>query len=526
MYTREKKHYPVYLGPMRQILPQICLFAPLIFVCCSPGELTNELAGYAATTTPCPSIESRPSSSIADQAAAAGITDSTKTYAYVLEEGEEAIFTRAWLSQNSQKTIDIQYFIFSLDNVGIIALDYLLRAADRGVKIRMLVDDIMLDVAESDVLALNAHPNLEIHIYNANPGKNGFQQALHAATDFKGFNQRMHNKTFIADGSVAITGGRNIADEYFDYDQEYNFRDRDVMLIGVGADSIQQSFDSFWEHPLAMTITGHDESDSQGNDELYRRIHAYACDTENFWPEIRALINGIPEAIPRLQAAGKLHAVEEFSFVSDVPGKNESPGFTGGGKSTDALLQLVQQAKESVMIQSPYLVLTEMGLDLFQAAVERGVDVTILTNSLSSTDNLEAFNGYQRIRSELLAAGVHVYEYRPDAAIRKRLITAEKQKELDYMPTFGLHAKSMVVDHRTTVIGTFNLDPRSANLNTECIAIMTSAAMALQVEALMVEELSPANAWQTTARFNPDSEATAWKRLKTWTRGMVPASIL
>ena len=180
-----------------------------------------------------------------------------------------------------------------------------------------------------------------------------------------------------------------------------------------------------------MTITGHDESDSQGNDELYRRIHAYACDTENFWPEIRALINGIPEAIPRLQAAGKLHAVEEFSFVSDVPGKNESPGFTGGGKSTDALLQLVQQAKESVMIQSPYLVLTEMGLDLFQAAVERGVDVTILTNSLSSTDNLEAFNGYQRIRSELLAAGVHVYEYRPDAAIRKRLITAEKQKEID-----------------------------------------------------------------------------------------------
>ena len=121
---------------------------------------------------------------------------------------------------------------------------------------------------------------------------------------------------------------------------------------------------------------------------------------------------------------------------------------------------------------------------------------------------------------------MHVYEYRPDAAIRKRLITAEKQKELDYMPTFGLHAKSMVVDHRTTVIGTFNLDPRSANLNTECIAIMTSAAMALQVEALMVEELSPANAWQTTARFNPDSEATAWKRLKTWTRGMVPASIL
>ena len=516
----------MYLGPMRQPFSLICFIAPLIFVCCSQAELSNELTAYAALENTCVTIEVPPSSSIEEQIIAAGINDSIETYAYVLEEGEEAIFTRAWLSQNSITTIDIQYFIFSLDNVGIIALDYLLRAADRGVKIRMLVDDIMLDVTETDVLALNAHPNFEIRIYNANPGKNRVQQAYNAATDFQGINQRMHNKTFVVDGHVAITGGRNIADEYFDYDQQYNFRDRDVMLIGVGADSIQQSFDSFWEHPLAMTIAEHDKSDSHGNDELYQRIHAYACDTENFWPEIRALIDGVPEAIPRLQAAGKLHALEKFTFVSDVPGKNESHGFTGGGRSTDALLQLVQQSQESVMIQSPYLVLTEMGLGLFQAATKRGVAVTILTNSLCSTDNLEAFNGYQRIRSALLAAGVQVYEYRPDAAIRKRLITAEKQKQIDYVPTFGLHAKSMVVDHQTTVIGTFNLDPRSANLNTECIAIMESEAMASQVEALMMEELLPENAWHTTAFSNPDFEAGIWKRFKTWTRRLVPAKIL
>ena len=169
-----------------------------------------------------------------------------------LEEGEEAIFTRAWLGQNSERSIDIQYFIFSMDNVGIIALDYLLRAADRGVKVRMLVDDIMLDVSEEDVLALSAHPNFEIRIYNPNPGKNGFQKVIHATRDFRGFNQRMHNKTFIVDGRVAITGGRNIADEYFDYDQEYNFRDRDVMLVGAAAATIQQSFESFWSHPLAV----------------------------------------------------------------------------------------------------------------------------------------------------------------------------------------------------------------------------------------------------------------------------------
>ena len=259
---------------------------------------------------------------------------------------------------------------------------------------------------------------------------------------------------------------------------------------------------------------------------LQTRIGAYACDPENFWPEIRALIDGIPEAIPHIVASGRLHRLEEYRFVSDMPGKNTTGGFSGGGASTDALLALVQDAEKSVLIQSPYLVLTELGLGLFRDVVERGVEVTILTNSLCSTDNLEAFNGYQRIRAELLHAGVQVYEYRPDAAIRKQLITAEKQQRAGYVPVFGLHAKSMVVDHHTVVIGTFNLDPRSANLNTECVAIMRSAPMAEQVEALMREELKAENAWHTTVDWDPDGEAGGWKRFQCWLRGVVPTSIL
>lgn len=461
---------------------------------------------------------------IPEQRTAAGLTDTTATWAYVLEEGEEAVFTRAWLSDHSVRSIDIQYFIFSMDNVGIIALDYLLRAADRGVQVRMLVDDIMLDVALEDVAALNAHPNIEIRIYNPTPGKHALQKVVNAARDFDGFNQRMHNKTFVVDGEVAITGGRNIADEYFDYDQTYNFRDRDVLLIGAGAEAIATSFEAFWSHPLAEAIP----SDDGGNQAsgLFGRIEAYSCDPENFWPEIRALIDGIPDAIPHILASGRLHKLEDYRFVSDAPGKNDSGGFSGGGASTDALLALVRDAKESVLIQSPYLVLTDLGLGLFRDAVERGVEVTILTNSLCSTDNLEAFNGYQRIRTGLLEAGVKVYEYRPDAAIRKRLVTAEKQKRAGYLPVFGLHAKSMVVDHHTVVIGTFNLDPRSANLNTECVAIMASAPMAAQVEALMREELAAENAWSTTLESNPDGEAAAWKRFQCWLRGVVPTSIL
>ena len=386
------------------------------------------------------------------------------------------------MTEHSARTVDIQYFIFSMDNVGLIALDYLIQAADRGVQIRMLVDDIMLDVALEDVALLNAHPNIAIRIYNPTEGKGPLHKLAHIAGDFKGFNQRMHNKAFVVDGRVAITGGRNVADEYFDYDQAYNFRDRDVLLVGAGVADVQATFDAFWEHPLAADIGAADVSaDAGAARALCGRIHAYACDPENFWPEIKALIDSVPDAIPRIIEAGQLHRLESMAFVSDAPGKNTDDGFHGGGVSTEVLTALVDSARTSLTIQSPYLILTEEGLALFANAVARGVEVRILTNSLCSTDNLEAFNGYQRIRADLLAAGVSVFEYRPDAAIRRQLITAEKQAQLDYLPVFGLHAKSMVVDHETVVIGTFNMDPRSANLNTECAAIMRAPAMAAQV---------------------------------------------
>lgn len=500
----------------------------LILVCvgCTEESLNDRLSSYAGPGSPCEApLVVDANSGIESQMLSAGIQDSTATWAYVLEEGEEAVFARAWLGQNATRSIDIQYFIFSMDNVGIIALDHILRAANRGVQVRMLVDDFMLDVSAEDVVALNAHPNISIRVYNPNEGKNTFQKVRQAVTDFQGFNQRMHNKTFVVDGQVAITGGRNMADEYFDYDQDYNFRDRDVLLLGQGAQDIQASFEAFWAHPLAVSFEG-GISPSEDPQRLYDQIHAYACDTANFWPEIRALIDGIPEAIPRLIEAGRLHRLEEVRFVSDRPGKNSTSGFSGGGASTDVLLKLVSEAQTSVTIQSPYLVLTELGLGLFADAVARGVEVKILTNSLCYTDNLEAFNGYQRIRETLVGSGVQVFEYRPDAEIRKALITAEKQKRAGYVPTFGLHAKSMVVDHREVVIGTFNLDPRSANLNTECVAIMLSPDMATQVEAIMFEELLSANAWPATLAGNPDHHAGWSKRFQTWLRGVVPASLL
>lgn len=455
----------------------------------------------------------------------------TKTGVYVLEDGAGAMVTRAWLTEYAEKSIDIQYFIFSTDNVGLIACDYLVRAADRGVKVRIIVDDIMVDAGIQDILTMDSHENISIKIYNpgVNLGKNLFEKTKKFTTDFRGANQRMHNKTFIVDNKVVITGGRNIADEYFDYDHAYNFRDRDVLLLGKLTQEVDSSFSKFWTSDLSIPVANlaDDISKNVTDPERFDRLHEYACNPENFWPQIRARIENLPIAFAKILNSGELVWSDQVVFVSDLPGKNDgTSGLAGGGASTDALIKLIQNAQKSLDIQSPYLITTDLSRDLFRDAVQRGVKVRILTNSLASTDNVEAFAGYQSDRKELLETGVEIYEFRPDAAERSKMMTGELQATLDHQPIFGLHAKSMVVDNEKVVIGTFNLDPRSANLNTECITIIHSQQVAKGVLEGMEIEFLPENSWQTTLDFNPDSEVNNYKRLKTWTRKILPKSIL
>ena len=451
-----------------------------------------------------------------------------KTGVYVLEEGSDAIASRANLSQNAQKTMDIQYFIFSEDNIGTISCDYMLRAACNGVKVRVIVDDLMVDTDYNYILALDQHENISIKIYNPNMniGRNMAYTLYKASTDFRGINQRMHHKTFIVDGQVAITGGRNIADEYFDFDHTYNFRDRDVLLVGGKATDIQHAFDEYWGSDLSVPVSELIEYSSKDYDPytVYNYIYDYSNDSLNFWPAIRS---HIPHSIHSLMASEDFHWIDSLQFVSDTPGKNnETTSLGGGGKTTSALIQLINEADKEIYIQSPYLIVSELGYFLFKTAVERGVEIHILTNSLASTDNLEAFSGYQRNRERLLAAGIHLYEYKPDAAIRKRLMSGDLQKKLDFIPIFGLHAKSMVVDDSISVVGTFNLDPRSANLNTECITILMSQDINTTMKQIMKEELQIQNAWHVTQDYNPDKEAGSWKRFKAWTKGIVPTSVL
>ncbi len=449
-----------------------------------------------------------------------------KTGVYVLEKGEEALIGRAWLAQHASESIDVQYFIWSTDNVGILAAEQLLSAAERGVKVRVLVDDLLIDAQDKTLLVLSAHPNVQIRIYNPNlsVGIGLWQRLKNVVTDFREINQRMHDKTAIFDGMAGITGGRNMADEYFDFNQEYNFRDRDVLLLGRSVAAMSENFKEFWSSDLAIPVEEilYEDAAKISSDDIRQRsqqLHAYADSPANFEPEIREAIDNAARYFPNLLQA---MSWEDVAFLSDVPGKNSGEsGLGGGGESTNRLIKAVKSAKKSILIQSPYLIMPEGGIELFGALVSSGVRVRISTNSLASTDNIQAFSGYQGQREDLLEAGVELFEFMDEPSIRKQLID-RYPRIADNDPVFALHAKSMVIDDKVVFVGTFNLDPRSANLNTEVGMLVESPELARQVTESIERDIAAGNSWQTTEDFNPDFVVSRGKRFRTWLNQLLP----
>ncbi len=445
----------------------------------------------------------------------------------LLERGASALIARAWLVQHAVTQIDAQYFIFAADTAGIVATDALLRAAERGVRVRLLVDDTLAHGDPKLLRALSLHPNAEVRIYNPviNVGVPFGQKIKNVFGEFKTVNQRMHNKLFIADQQVAITGGRNVGGEYFDLANHHNFRDRDVLMVNGEVDQAQRSFNSFWEHPLSRPIeTLLERPVRYSPDLIWEKLHQFSCNPENFLPMLRSRIAAVPESLRERIEDGQLHLTPRVHYISDEPHKNKSTTLTGGGTATDALIELVEGAEHSVVIQTPYLVTTELSQSLFRAAEDRGVRVQILTNSLASTDNLLAFSGYQRGQKQLLDAGVELYESKPKMNAQSALMNGPLEPR--YQSSMALHAKSMVVDGTVAVVGSFNLDPRSANLNTESVTVIHSEVVAQHLLERMKEEMTDGNAWQRTDSYNPDKHAPRLRRVRVALSSFVPLSVL
>lgn len=448
-----------------------------------------------------------------------------KTGIYILEKGEDALLARAWLADHAKHSIDVQYFIWSTDNIGTLAAASLLRAAKRGVKVRVIVDDLLVDASNEALYALASHPNVEIRIYNPNLniGTSIFGKIYNTTLKFRSINQRMHNKVYIVDDTVVITGGRNMADEYFDFDHKYNFRDRDALLIGDAVHSVSDSFNTYWNSQYISSIEtlidnpfkenleyesstwDHDEYTNQlftsrqiavhttkGIQEVYQYLNHYELSEDNFTPEIRQKVKQIDEHFDNIIA--QLHWVDAL-FISDMPGKNDRTiSLSGGGQITDTLGDVITSADHSITIQTPYLVMSDEALQLLEKAVKRGVKIKINTNSLSSTDNLPAYSGYASQRNRLLKSGFEIYEFKPDAKLRSDIIN-RFPKIKENPPVIAIHSKSLVVDNETGYIGSFNFDPRSENLNTETGIFFKDKALARLLETAIETDMLPENSW-------------------------------
>lgn len=450
---------------------------------------------------------------------------SNKTGVLVLEEGLQALLLRGWLAEQAQQSIDIQYFIFSADNVGMIAMANLLEAADRGVHIRLIVDDVLAHGDELLLRDMDVHPNIEVKVFNPNIniGKHWTEKSKNLVTQFDAINQRMHHKTFIVDGMVSVTGGRNVADEYYDLDSVYNFRDRDVALFGGVVSSISEGFAFFWEDPHSVPMDSLLAHPSIEIAEVsWNTLRTHSCSPSNFLPQFRTKITEMPEYLYTTQENGTLVWVDTVQYISDAPWKNEVEGFNGGSITTRELLSLLDSATERIWIQTPYLVLSDVGLGALQQARNKGIEVKILTNSLAATDNYPAFAGYKKIRGRLLDMGVEVFEIMPNApdvhALNKTGIPNKVNADV------GLHAKSMLIDHDVAVIGSFNMDPRSANLNTESIVVIRDKRVHEQMEFYFVREMHATNAWP--AHQNNEKHAGPKRRILTWLSQIVPEFLL
>lgn len=378
----------------------------------------------------------------------------------LLGSGLDAFVARAALARAAERSIDAQYYLLHDDLTGRLFIDELLKAADRGVRVRLLVDDMDLSGRDVGAAALDAHPNIEVRIFN--PFGRGVSRFSQFVTRFGSVTRRMHNKSFTADGQATILGGRNIGDEYFGANPSLDFGDLDVLGIGPVAREVSRSFDSYWNHQLAYPASSLVEhaADPERVDRLRAR-HDDFVDTQIDSEYQRALRSS---QLARQLKAGDLQLQwGRARVVADDPEKLLADRGEVQLHLSSSLSTYFQDLTREVIIFSPYFVPGRQGVEHLGALVKQGVRVRILTNSLASTDVSVVHAGYARYRRELLRAGVELYEM-------NRKLTPEQRtarKHFTGSSKASLHAKSFVLDRRRVFIGSLNLDPRSMIENTE-----------------------------------------------------------
>ena len=396
---------------------------------------------------------------------------------------------RAGTAAAAERSLDVQYYLWQADFTGKLLAAELLRAAERGVKVRVLIDD--LDArAKHDVFAIaDLHPNVEVRIFNPFYDRYGvIGQWSEFVLRGTRLNRRMHNKAWVADNRVAIIGGRNIGDEYFGASAQSNFSDTDVVLVGPVVEQVSREFDVYWNSPDAVPVSRF-EARKPKPEQLQQLSQAALQFSHEAGetPYIAALRDPAQRA-ELLRRAPPLVRVSNIRVLADDPGKigAEEAGLHPS-LVLDALMQVVGQASSEVLVVSPYFVPGKQGAANLIEAAQRGIRVAVLTNSLAATDIVAVHVGYARYRRELLRGGVELYEMKRRAGDA----AADDHISLTGSSRATLHTKAMIVDRRWAFVGSMNLDPRSANLNTEMGVLVDSEALAEQLREQFERNTSP-----------------------------------
>ncbi len=417
----------------------------------------------------------------------------SKSGAMLIKSGKVSFLHRIALVRMARHSIELQTYIYENDVTSRILMHEMKLAADRGVKVRILVDDNGLSSDTSDIMTLNYHPNIQVKVFNPYKYRSKILKYPQFLFNISRLNYRMHNKLFIVDSSAVIIGGRNIASNYFDDSSRLNFSDTDVLFIGKLAQDALASFNEYWTYHKSIPVDvfpNHNNPDELHilDKEITEKSIYYQQEQEILDKALELFIKSFNEKkFPVYWGSSKL--------IADSPAKAEGGNFTS--PIIDAVDGLLLEAKKSIYISSAYLVPGKKGTNDLINAEKRGVNINILTNSLSSTDAKVVYSGWDRYRDDLVANGINVYEFRNEGyKIYNRRNSGA-----------SLHSKTIVVDDKISWIGSFNLDVRSAIYNTEVIAAFFNEDFAKLLKEAMEKDMSEYISWHL---YTKDGK-TYWK---------------
>lgn len=462
---------------------------------------------------------------------------------HLMLRGQDAFLARLALADLAERSIDAQYYIWHGDQTGRLLLAALLRAADRGVRVRVLIDDVGSAANDMGLLLLDAHPNVEVRLFN--PVASRSARRLGLLFDFARTNRRMHNKSFTADNQFTIVGGRNIGDEYFEAQSEVDFGDLDCLTVGAAVPEVSRLFDRYWNSPAVYAIS--DLTTARPDSEAAAQARAKLEEYERNQRGMDYAQTLRESALAQQLRAGKVpFTAAQVRVLADDPAKVERPE---GDLSKNLRPQLMPEftgLRERLVLVSPYFIPGDEGVALLRGLRASGVRVRVLTNSLASTDEPAVYAGYAKYQRALLEAGIELYELSP-VAEREGAGARSRKRDEDNphggsRPRGALHAKVLVFDCRSFFVGSMNLDPRSAFTNTEIGLVVDAPTEAAQLCA-MQDRYLPKNAYRLELRDSPSGAShiewvgmengrevryssepmtSAWQRFKSWFYSLLP----